>query len=88
MQHNAKLQCHSILALLKWRARQLLCCGGNPGPVVLQMTWVTFHSMYDFGYLLKCLMGRKLPDTEKEFFQMLKVRCFPQLITRWVHSTV
>ncbi|KNA18551.1 hypothetical protein SOVF_069530 [Spinacia oleracea] len=34
--------------------------------------WVTFHSGYDFGYLLKLLTCRNLPETQQEFFEMIK----------------
>ncbi|KAB2627914.1 CCR4-associated factor 1-like protein 7 [Pyrus ussuriensis x Pyrus communis] len=40
--------------------------------------WVTFHSGYDFGYLLKLLTCRSLPDTQTEFFNLIKVY-FPVL---------
>mmetsp|Transcript_2681 Transcript_2681/g.9639 ORF Transcript_2681/g.9639 Transcript_2681/m.9639 type:complete len:276 (+) Transcript_2681:1794-2621(+) len=33
--------------------------------------WLTFHSGYDFGYLLKLLTNSPLPDTEAEFFNLL-----------------
>ncbi|XP_047322423.1 probable CCR4-associated factor 1 homolog 6 [Impatiens glandulifera] len=33
--------------------------------------WVTFHSGYDFGYLLKVLTCRSLPDTQSGFFKLL-----------------
>lgn len=42
------------------------------------LKWVTFHSGYDFGYLVKLLTGSSLPDTQKEFFDLVKV-FFPVL---------
>ena len=35
------------------------------------ITWISFHGCYDFGYLLKLLLNSKLPDTEKEFMELL-----------------
>mmetsp|Transcript_25695 Transcript_25695/g.35478 ORF Transcript_25695/g.35478 Transcript_25695/m.35478 type:complete len:286 (-) Transcript_25695:15-872(-) len=40
--------------------------------------WITFHSGYDFGYLLKVLTCSPLPVTENEFFEVLKLY-FPQI---------
>jgi CCR4-NOT transcription complex subunit 7/8 len=40
--------------------------------------WVSFHSGYDFGYLLKILMDRKLPPDEDSFFEILKL-FFPSI---------
>ncbi|KAI9191679.1 hypothetical protein LWI28_011877 [Acer negundo] len=42
------------------------------------MHWVTFHSGYDFGYLLKLLTGQNLPDTQASFFEKIK-QFFPTL---------
>eukprot|EP01023_Acetabularia_acetabulum_P022559 TRINITY_DN22186_c0_g1_i1.p1 TRINITY_DN22186_c0_g1~~TRINITY_DN22186_c0_g1_i1.p1 ORF type:complete len:328 (-),score=42.08 TRINITY_DN22186_c0_g1_i1:322-1305(-) len=36
-----------------------------------EIKWVTFHSGYDFGYLLKVLTCKDLPPTEMDFFKML-----------------
>lgn len=35
--------------------------------------WVTFHSGYDFGYLLKLLTCQTLPDTQVGFFGLINV---------------
>ncbi|MQL84293.1 hypothetical protein Taro_016791 [Colocasia esculenta] len=35
--------------------------------------WVTFHSGYDFGYLLKILTCQNLPDTQAGFFELLDI---------------
>ncbi|TRY77241.1 hypothetical protein TCAL_05317 [Tigriopus californicus] len=35
--------------------------------------WLSFHSGYDFGYLLKLLTNQPLPKTEGEFFEILKL---------------
>ncbi|XP_044479590.1 probable CCR4-associated factor 1 homolog 6 [Mangifera indica] len=40
--------------------------------------WVTFHSGYDFGYLLKVLTCLNLPDSQAEFFKLIKIY-FPTL---------
>ena len=37
------------------------------------MRWITFHSGYDFGYLLKVLTCQPLPQAEPDFFELLKV---------------
>lgn len=42
------------------------------------VTWITFHSAYDFGYLLAQLTAQKLPDSETEFLESLKI-FFPNL---------
>ncbi|XP_047325699.1 probable CCR4-associated factor 1 homolog 7 [Impatiens glandulifera] len=33
--------------------------------------WVTFHSGYDFGYLLKLLTCKSLPETQSGFFELI-----------------
>lgn len=35
--------------------------------------WVTFHSGYDFGYLLKVLTCQNLPDTQVGFFNLINI---------------
>jgi CCR4-NOT transcription complex subunit 7/8 len=40
----------------------------------MQIQWITFHSGYDFGYLLKILTCQPLPATDTEFFELLQVR--------------
>ncbi|XP_008220692.1 PREDICTED: probable CCR4-associated factor 1 homolog 7 [Prunus mume] len=37
-----------------------------------EVHWVTFHSGYDFGYLLKLLTGVSLPDSQAGFFELIK----------------
>jgi len=40
--------------------------------------WVTFHSGYDFGYLLKLLTRQNLPDTQVGFFDLINLY-FPRV---------
>ncbi|KAJ3290899.1 CCR4-NOT transcription complex subunit 7 [Borealophlyctis nickersoniae] len=35
--------------------------------------WISFHSGYDFGYLLKVLTCQALPAEETDFFELLKI---------------
>lgn len=39
--------------------------------------WVSFHGSYDFAYFTKVLVSHALPESEEEFFKMLRV-FFPQ----------
>mmetsp|Transcript_13346 Transcript_13346/g.40370 ORF Transcript_13346/g.40370 Transcript_13346/m.40370 type:complete len:286 (+) Transcript_13346:150-1007(+) len=38
-----------------------------------EVRWITFHSGYDFGYLLKVLTCQPLPQAEADFFELLKM---------------
>jgi len=38
-----------------------------------KVTWISFHSSYDFGYLIKLLTNRDLPNSETEFLELLKI---------------
>uniref|UniRef100_A0A5S6QR33 poly(A)-specific ribonuclease n=1 Tax=Trichuris muris TaxID=70415 RepID=A0A5S6QR33_TRIMR len=35
--------------------------------------WLSFHSGYDFGYMIKILSGQMLPESESGFFETLKL---------------
>ena len=43
-----------------------------------EVRWITFHSGYDFGYLLKLPTCKELPEKESEFFELLN-QYFPQV---------
>jgi CCR4-NOT transcription complex subunit 7/8 len=36
-----------------------------------EVRWIAFHSGYDFGYLLKLLTNKPLPNSESDFFDLL-----------------
>lgn len=35
--------------------------------------WISFHSGYDFGYIVKLLTGQNLPESEAEFHDLLLI---------------
>jgi CCR4-NOT transcription complex subunit 7/8 len=37
-----------------------------------EIKWISFHSGYDFGYLLKVLTCKPLPAEESEFFEQVR----------------
>lgn len=41
--------------------------------LVDDIKWLSFHSGYDFGYLLKLLTDQNLPPGESEFFELLRI---------------
>ncbi|KAI9221214.1 ribonuclease H-like domain-containing protein [Blastocladiella britannica] len=41
--------------------------------LVDDVKWISFHSGYDFGYLLKLLTCKPLPADERDFFRLLRV---------------
>ncbi|KAF7846030.1 hypothetical protein BT93_L5525 [Corymbia citriodora subsp. variegata] len=43
-----------------------------------EVKWISFHSGYDFGYLMKVMLNKELPDTEREFHILLS-KFFPSL---------
>ena len=44
------------------------------------LTWISFHGGFDFGYLLKLLLnGESMPNTLKQFYTKLKLY-FPQFV--------
>lgn len=42
------------------------------------ITWIAFHGVYDFAYLLRILMGCDLPESQKEFLDVLHI-FFPHM---------
>ncbi|CAF1016541.1 unnamed protein product, partial [Didymodactylos carnosus] len=42
------------------------------------IVWLSFHAGYDFGYLIKMLTGKLLPETDANFFELLKM-FFPNI---------
>lgn len=46
--------------------------------LINEVKWISFHSGYDFGYLLKVLTAKDLPSQESEFFEILMIY-FPNI---------
>ncbi|KAH7952840.1 hypothetical protein HPB49_001757 [Dermacentor silvarum] len=40
-----------------------------------EITWLAFHSCYDFAYMLKQLTGDNLPASQVDFFEILEIYC-------------
>ncbi|XP_030449072.1 probable CCR4-associated factor 1 homolog 11 [Syzygium oleosum] len=44
-----------------------------------EVSWVTFHCAYDFGYLVKTLTQRDLPDRLEEFLKLVRIYFGPKV---------
>ena len=44
----------------------------------MQVRWLSFHSGYDFGYMLRMLTDMNLPEEEEDFFEILRIY-FPSI---------
>ncbi|KAI3419526.1 uncharacterized protein J3R85_013027 [Psidium guajava] len=44
-----------------------------------EVSWVTFHCAYDFGYLVKTLTQRDLPDRLEEFLNLVRIYFGPKV---------
>ncbi|KAH6833947.1 Polynucleotidyl transferase [Perilla frutescens var. hirtella] len=42
------------------------------GPISTGRAWVTFHGLYDFGFLVKILTGKPLPHSLRDFMMLLR----------------
>lgn len=38
-----------------------------------ELIWVSFHSGYDFGYLVKLLTAEPMPERERDFYELLNI---------------
>ncbi|KAH8033295.1 hypothetical protein HPB51_008916 [Rhipicephalus microplus] len=67
---------HSVEGIEPYEFGQLLTTSG----VVYseKVWWLTFHSGYDFGYLMKLLTNMKLPEGDAEFSELLRIM-FPNI---------
>ena len=53
-----------------WKFAEMLIVSGLV--LIDNVKWISFHSHYDFGYLMALLTNQNLPSTEAEFFEVLK----------------
>ncbi|KAF8044236.1 hypothetical protein BT93_A2273 [Corymbia citriodora subsp. variegata] len=44
-----------------------------------EVSWVTFHCAYDFGYLVKTLTQRDLPDRLEDFLKLVRIYFGPKV---------
>eukprot|EP00656_Telonema_subtile_P051177 TRINITY_DN6825_c0_g1_i3.p1 TRINITY_DN6825_c0_g1~~TRINITY_DN6825_c0_g1_i3.p1 ORF type:complete len:172 (-),score=31.84 TRINITY_DN6825_c0_g1_i3:301-816(-) len=38
-----------------------------------ELIWVSFHSGYDFGYLVKLMTAEPMPERERDFYELLNI---------------
>lgn len=55
------------------------------------IVWISFHSAYDFAYLIKIISGNQMPDREEDFYRFMNVLFptfydFKYLLTFTEHS--
>mmetsp|Transcript_15760 Transcript_15760/g.34194 ORF Transcript_15760/g.34194 Transcript_15760/m.34194 type:complete len:291 (-) Transcript_15760:363-1235(-) len=64
---------HEDLGIDPTHFAELMMCSG----IVLcdEVRWITFHSGYDFAYIMKLLTCKPLPDEEEVFFSDLLLFC-------------
>ncbi|EEB90558.1 hypothetical protein MPER_11217 [Moniliophthora perniciosa FA553] len=61
---------HEEMGILPNDFAELLITSGMV--LTKEITWISFHSGYDFGYFLRLLTGESLPPTEDGFFDVLR----------------